>query len=82
METIQCDTTKIANQIGQDLAKEIAKSYEAVIYTYTDKEHIYNHIVINAVSYEDSRKYHAHGTVESNPYFGDVSHAQSLCVFL
>lgn len=57
-------TQELANPIGQDLAREIAKGYEAVIYTHTDKEHIYNHIVINAVSYEDGRKYHAHGTEE------------------
>lgn len=57
-------TPELANQIGQDLAREIAKGYEAVVYTHTDKEHIHNHIVINAVSYEDGRKYHAHGTEE------------------
>lgn len=48
---------EMANQIGQDLAREIAKGHEAVIYTHTDKDHIHNHIVINAVSYEDGSKY-------------------------
>ncbi len=57
-------TPELANQIGQDLAREISKGYEAVVYTHTDKEHIHNHIVINAVSYEDGRKYHAHGKEE------------------
>ena len=57
-------TSEMANQIGQDLAKEMAKGYEAVVYTHTDKGHIHNHIVINAVSYEDGRKYHAHGKEE------------------
>lgn len=54
-------TPELANKIGQDLAREIAEGYEAVVYTHTDKHHIHNHIVINSVSYEDGRKYQAHG---------------------
>nr|WP_173026343.1 relaxase/mobilization nuclease domain-containing protein [Aeromonas sp. Ne-1]AKO69653.1 relaxase protein [Aeromonas sp. Ne-1] len=52
---------ELANKIGQDLAKEIAPGHECVVYTHTDKDHIHNHIVINSVSYEDGRKFHAHG---------------------
>ncbi|WRU97880.1 relaxase/mobilization nuclease domain-containing protein (plasmid) [Priestia filamentosa] len=52
-------TPEMANQIGQDLVKEIARGYEAVVYTHTDKDHIHNHIVINSVNYEDGKKYHA-----------------------
>ena len=51
----------LANQIGQELAREIARGYECVVYTHTDREHIHNHIVINSVSYENGRKFHAHG---------------------
>ncbi|GAA3315442.1 hypothetical protein GCM10020331_010340 [Ectobacillus funiculus] len=54
-------TPELANQMGQDLAREIAKGYEAVVYTHTDKEHIHNHIIINSVSFEDGKKYQAHG---------------------
>lgn len=54
-------TPEMANQIGQDLARDIAKGHECVVYTHTDKDHIHNHIVINSVSYEDGRKFHAHG---------------------
>lgn len=54
-------TPKLANEIGQQLAQEIAKGHEVVVYTHTDKAHIHNHIVINAVSYEDGKKYQAHG---------------------
>jgi len=54
-------TPELANEIGKQLAKEIAGGYEAVVYTHTDKEHIHNHIVINAVSYENGKKYRAHG---------------------
>jgi len=50
-----------ANEIGIQLAKELANGYEAVVYTHTDKDHIHNHIVINAVSYENGKKYRAHG---------------------
>ncbi|MBT2572078.1 relaxase/mobilization nuclease domain-containing protein [Planococcus sp. ISL-110] len=50
-------TAKMANEIGQDLARNIAKGHEAVVYTHTDKDHIHNHIVINAVSYENGSKY-------------------------
>lgn len=46
-----------ANEIGLALAKEIAGKHEVAVYTHTDKEHIHNHIVINAVSYEDGMKY-------------------------
>jgi hypothetical protein len=52
---------ELANKIGQDLAKEMAPGHECVVYTHTDKDHIHNHIVINSVSYEDGRKFHAHG---------------------
>jgi len=50
-------TPEQANEIGRELAKEIAKGHEAVVYTHTDKDHIHNHIVINSVSFEDGKKY-------------------------
>jgi len=50
-----------ANEIGLQLAEKLAKGHEVAIYTHTDKDHIHNHIVINAVNYEDGRKFHAHG---------------------
>jgi len=57
-------TPVLANEIGKELAKELAPGHEVVIYTHTDKDHIHNHIVINAVSFETGAKYHAHGTEE------------------
>lgn len=48
---------ELANEIGQDLAREIAPGHECVVYTHTDKNHIHNHIVINSVSFEDGSKY-------------------------
>ncbi len=50
-------TAKQANEIGQELARAISKGHEAVIYTHTDKEHIHNHIIINAVNFESGSKY-------------------------
>lgn len=50
-----------ANEIGLQLAEKLVKGHEVAVYTHTDKEHIHNHIVINAVNYEDGRKFHAHG---------------------
>ncbi len=50
-------TAKQANKIGQELARAISKGHEAVIYTHTDKEHIHNHIIINAVNFESGSKY-------------------------
>ncbi|MCM3774336.1 relaxase/mobilization nuclease domain-containing protein [Priestia aryabhattai] len=50
-----------ANEIGLQLAEKLTKGHEVAVYTHTDKDHIHNHIVINAVNYEDGRKFHAHG---------------------
>lgn len=50
-----------ANGIGVELAKEIAKGHECVVYTHADKDHIHNHIVINSVNYENGRKFQLHG---------------------
>lgn len=52
-------TAREANELGRQLAEEIAKGHEVAIYTHADKEHIHNHIVINSVSFEDGHKYHS-----------------------
>lgn len=65
-----------ANEIGLKLAEKLAKGHEVAVYTHTDKDHIHNHIVINAVNYEDGRKFHAHGQDAINR-FRDVS--DKLC---
>lgn len=54
-------TPGVANEIGQELARELAKGHECAVYTHTDKDHIHNHIVINSVNYENGKKYQAHG---------------------
>ncbi|KQU14756.1 relaxase/mobilization nuclease domain-containing protein [Priestia megaterium] len=65
-----------ANEIGLQLAEKLAQGHEVAIYTHTDKNHIHNHIVINAVNYEDGRKFHAHGQ-EAIDRFREVS--DELC---
>lgn len=65
-----------ANKIGLQLAEKLAKGHEVAVYTHTDKDHIHNHIVINAVNYEDGRKFHAHGQ-EAIDRFREVS--DELC---
>lgn len=65
-----------ANEIGLKLAEKLAKGHEVAVYTHADKDHIHNHIVINAVNYEDGRKFHAHGQ-DAIDRFRDVS--DELC---
>lgn len=65
-----------ANEIGLQLAEKLTNGHEVAVYTHTDKDHIHNHIVINAVNYEDGRKFHAHGQ-EAIDRFRDVS--DELC---
>ncbi|MBZ6484838.1 relaxase/mobilization nuclease domain-containing protein [Priestia aryabhattai] len=65
-----------ANKIGLQLAEKLAQGHEVAVYTHTDKDHIHNHIVINAVNYEDGRKFHAHGQ-DAIDRFRDVS--DELC---
>ena len=52
------ETTKEqANQIGLELAREIAPNHQVAVYTHDDTDHMHNHIVINAVNLEDGKKY-------------------------
>jgi len=52
-------TPQQANDIGVKLAEKVIQNHEAVVYTHTDKDHIHNHIVINAVNFETGKKYHS-----------------------
>lgn len=49
-----------AHEIGMQLAKEIlGGQYEFVLTTHTDKGHIHNHLLWNAVSFTDYKHYHS-----------------------
>lgn len=53
-------TPEQAHEIGMQLAKEtLGGKYEFVLTTHIDKGHIHNHIIFNAVSFVDYRKYHS-----------------------
>ena len=38
---------KQCNELGLELAKQIAPNHQVTVYTHNDKEHMHNHIVIN-----------------------------------
>ena len=49
-----------AHKIGQEFASLVTGDrYEYVVATHMDKDHIHNHILLNAVSFVDYRKYHS-----------------------
>lgn len=51
-------TPEIAHQCGMELVKRLFEDkYEVVLATHTDQDHLHNHIIINAVSFVDGKKY-------------------------
>src|SRR5699024_3259699 len=50
-------TEKQCNELGLQLAREIAPDYQVAVYTHNDKEHIHNHIIINSVNIDTGKKY-------------------------
>ena len=53
-------TPEQAHEIGMELAREILGGrYEFVLTTHTDKDHIHNHLIFNAVSFADHKHYHS-----------------------
>ena len=52
-------TPEMALQLAQEFAQEHLKGYQVVIGTHCDHAHIHNHIVFNAVSFMDGKKYHS-----------------------
>jgi len=51
-------TPQEANAIGLELAQREFPGYEVVVATHLDTNHIHNHLVVNSVSCENSRKLH------------------------
>lgn len=47
----------LANEIGVKLAEELFSKYQCVVSTHVNTEHTHNHILINAVSFLDGKKY-------------------------
>ena len=53
-------TPEQAHEIGMKLAAEVlGGNYEFVLSTHTDKGHVHNHLIFNAVSFVDYKKYHS-----------------------
>lgn len=51
-------TPEIAHQCGMELVNRLFEDkYEVVLATHTDQDHLHNHIIINAVSFVDGKKY-------------------------
>ncbi len=49
-----------AHEIGMQLAQEIlGGKYEFVLTTHVDRDHIHNHLIFNAVSFQDHKHYHS-----------------------
>lgn len=53
-------TPEEAHKIGMELAGAVlGGKYEFVLTTHVDKEHLHNHLIFNAVSFVDYKKYHS-----------------------
>ena len=53
-------TPEQAHEIGMELAREILDGrYEFVLTTHTDRDHVHNHLIFNAVSFADHKHYHS-----------------------
>ena len=53
-------TPEQAHEIGMELAREILGGrYEFVLTTHTDRNHVHNHLIFNAVSFADHKHYHS-----------------------
>jgi len=51
-------TPEEANRLGQELAKRFTKGKHAfIVCTHIDKAHIHNHLIINAISLDHTRKF-------------------------
>ncbi len=51
-------SSELAHQLGDQLAQRIsAGEFEYVVATHVDKDHVHNHILINATSYVHGRKF-------------------------
>ena len=53
-------TPEEAHRIGMELAREVlGGKYEFVLTTHIDRNHVHNHLIFNAVNFQDHRHYHS-----------------------
>lgn len=50
-------TPELAHQIGEELAECVASSFQVIVATHVDKDHIHNHVLINSVSMKTGMKW-------------------------
>ena len=50
-------TPEKAHEIGKEWAEKTFKGYEVFVATHTDKAHMHNHFIVNAVNFETGEKY-------------------------
>lgn len=50
-------TPEQCNQLGLELAQQIAPHHQVTVYTHDDKDHVHNHIVINSIDLETGKKF-------------------------
>lgn len=66
-------TPEQANEIGKKLADELLKGqYEYVISTHIDKQHIHNHIIINAVNSQTGKSFSTEHDRKANPAWRQI----------
>ena len=57
-------TSEEAHKIGMELAGAVlGGKYEFVLTTHVDKDHLHNHLIFNAVSFVDYKKYHSNKAI-------------------
>lgn len=68
-------TPEEAHKIGMELAQAVlGGKYEFVLTTHVDKEHLHNHLIFNAVSFVDYKKYHS-----NKQSYADALHVCQRC---
>lgn len=74
-------TPEQAHEIGVRLAEELLKGqYEYVISTHVDKNHIHNHIMINAVNFETGRTFSTEHDRKYKPAWQEIRNiSDALC---
>ena len=69
-------TPELAHKLGKEFAANITDNrYEYIISTHVDKNHIHNHIIFNAVSFNTHNKYHS----DIKSYYHIRNMSDSLC---
>ena len=67
-------TPEEAHKIGMELAGAVlGGKYEFVLTTHVDKDHLHNHLIFNAVSFVDYKKYHSKRVCSPLTFFSEKS---------